>query len=299
MSGLHSKENTPNFLIVGAAKAGTTSLAKYLNDHPDIYIPDKKELRFFISELIKDISPDDPLRKRIFEQSILDEKEYFENFEREEKVKGEASVHYLYHHSSAIPKIKSYLGDEVSIIIILRNPIKRLKSNYDFLYNFHYNPLRKELANEINYFTQNFNSFWYYKELGLYYEQVKAYKENFSKVEVLIFEDFIKNPQLIMTNLFRFLQVEPIRPNFKVHNKSKRNSNLKKLLFKLGIGEFLNLILDRKSILKLKNSFSFILETAEDKVDEQLLMELNEFYREDIKKLEALLKRDLEVWKVL
>ena len=41
---------SPNFLIVGAAKAGTTSLYYYLKEHPKIYLPEKKELRFFSGE---------------------------------------------------------------------------------------------------------------------------------------------------------------------------------------------------------------------------------------------------------
>jgi len=39
--------NKPNFLIVGAAKSGTTSLFHYLNQHPDVFIPRRKECRFF------------------------------------------------------------------------------------------------------------------------------------------------------------------------------------------------------------------------------------------------------------
>ena len=45
-------DRKPNFLIVGAAKSGTTALAEYLRQHPDIYIPEIKEPRYFISEII-------------------------------------------------------------------------------------------------------------------------------------------------------------------------------------------------------------------------------------------------------
>jgi hypothetical protein len=46
----------PNFVLVGAAKAGTTSLYHYLRQHPEVYLPDShKESRFFASELLKDV----------------------------------------------------------------------------------------------------------------------------------------------------------------------------------------------------------------------------------------------------
>ena len=61
----------PNFLIVGAAKAGTTSFAKYLNQHPDVFIPENKELRYFISETIKNINRKDPQLKEILLTSVL------------------------------------------------------------------------------------------------------------------------------------------------------------------------------------------------------------------------------------
>ena len=40
----------PNFLIVGAAKSGTTSLYRYLQDHPEVFMPEMKEPDFFVAE---------------------------------------------------------------------------------------------------------------------------------------------------------------------------------------------------------------------------------------------------------
>ena len=71
------KKVKPNFLIVGAAKSGTTSLFHYLNQHPDIYIPEVKECRFF-SQLPKNFNG---LGAEFFPNSgITDEKEYFDLF---------------------------------------------------------------------------------------------------------------------------------------------------------------------------------------------------------------------------
>ena len=64
--------NYPNLYIVGAPKAGTTSLYHYLSQHPDIAIPDK-EPRFFIKDSIQNISEADPIKPYLLRSSIFDE----------------------------------------------------------------------------------------------------------------------------------------------------------------------------------------------------------------------------------
>jgi hypothetical protein len=212
----------PNFLIVGAAKAGTTSAVNYLNQHPDIYFPEKKEIRFFIRDIIKKINPKDPLLPGILKQSTLDEDKYFSLFNVESKLAGEASVHYLYHYEEAIPQIKKYVGD-IPIIIFLRNPTKRAISNIKFLSHHHQSTIDKELLREDERKKDGFNSFWYSKKLGLYTKQVEAYLKNFSKVEVILFEDFIRDPQQELNKLFTHLGVDNHQlEEFPVHNKAKK-----------------------------------------------------------------------------
>ena len=61
----------PNLYIVGAPKSGTTSLYHYLNQHPDINIPNK-EPRFLINNIINSVSEDDPIKPYLIRSSILD-----------------------------------------------------------------------------------------------------------------------------------------------------------------------------------------------------------------------------------
>ena len=84
----------PNFLVVGAAKSGTTSIFNYLNQHSEIYIPEVKECRFF-SQLPKTFKG---LGAEFFANSgITNYKEYFELFNgHENKVCGDISNDYLY-----------------------------------------------------------------------------------------------------------------------------------------------------------------------------------------------------------
>src|ERR1700753_3266246 len=116
----------PNFLIVGAAKSGTTSLFHYLKQHPDIFLPEFKEPHFFVSALVKN---------KVY--SWIEEKQEYENLFAGASAyhkRGEASVTYLYYYKIAIPNILSLLGRSTKIIVILRNPVERALSAYNYTY---------------------------------------------------------------------------------------------------------------------------------------------------------------------
>lgn len=97
----------PNFLIVGAAKSGTTSLYEYLRTHPQIFMPERKEPSYF--------EPKAGGVKSWDEYCAL-----FENADSFKRV-GEASVSYLA-SPEAPARIETTLGKDVDIVIILRNP---------------------------------------------------------------------------------------------------------------------------------------------------------------------------------
>ncbi|WP_418512676.1 sulfotransferase [Corallibacter sp.] len=297
MSVDYKNKIKPNFLIVGAAKAGTTSLAKYLDEHPDIFISKIKEPRFLIANTIKKTSKSDPSHNHLISTSVLNEDNYFSLFEkRTEKAIGEASVHYLYHNKEAIENTIKYLGPETKIIILLRDPVKRAVSNWkyqdkDFLY------FREALKEEESRKREGFNSFWYYKELGFYFNQVQAYYENFKNVKVILFEDFVKNTSSIMNSLYEFLDVDTNFTNreFIKHNDSSlsimpKSEYLKKLLnTQKKVNTFKKLI-NKKIIPK-----RLYLKKKELIYDQDIDF-LKNIYKEDINKLQKLINQDLSNW---
>ena len=123
------KNKLPNFLIVGAAKSGTSSLHNYLNQHPEVFMPSYnsegmkvKEPRFLIKDLVK----------HRLHNGVWNWEEYKSLFDDviDEKAIGESTVLYLYYHKEAIKNIKEKLGNDVKIIIMLRNPSVRAYSAF-------------------------------------------------------------------------------------------------------------------------------------------------------------------------
>ena len=113
----------PNFLIIGSAKGGTSSLHYYLRQHPQIFMPDLKEPRFFAleGETLNFQNPDSAINH----DSVTNLREYknlFANAINEIGI-GEASPLYLY-SEKAVRRIKHYVPD-AKLIVILRNPVDR------------------------------------------------------------------------------------------------------------------------------------------------------------------------------
>ena len=107
-------ERWPNFFIVGAPKAGTSSLYAYLNEIPGIFMSPKKEPNYFSENTIPNDHPIKPIR---------DKKKYLELFKgvKGEKIIGEASTSYL--ADPEAPKLIHEACPDAKILISLRDPV--------------------------------------------------------------------------------------------------------------------------------------------------------------------------------
>ena len=111
-----SNSSLPNLLVIGAMKCGSTSLHDYLNQHPDIFMSDTKELNFFIKE-------------SNWDEGI----EWYKNqFKSTALWRGESSISYTKAHEyKGVPdRIYDVLGKDVKLIYLLRDPIQRFQSNF-------------------------------------------------------------------------------------------------------------------------------------------------------------------------
>ncbi len=307
-----SKYSLPNFILAGAMKSGTTSLYNYLKEHPQIYMPRIKEPKFFISStLLKKEKLNNKLLKRNATLNIhkLDDyKSLYSNVNNEIAI-GETSPQYLFTYETTIPLIKKYLGD-IKRILILRNPINRAYSAYK--HNRRYNLHAPHLNEKLNFIdalkiedarikTRNFPIMYFYKSMGLYYDQVKSYKDNFSQVFVCKFEDLETDPLSLMKKIYSFLEVDHnFMPNVEIKYNIAQSKNLNfiqkaflnfdsqtrwKIMQKTGK------IIGNHNLSKIVN---FLIKEDKSKPDEHCRIFLINEIKEDILKLENLIDQDLQ-----
>lgn len=191
------KEIYPNFIIVGAAKSGTTALANFVGQHPEIYMSSVKEPFYFV------------------EDPEITKSEYLKLFIKGEKYKarGEASTGYLYDPTSA-EKIYSSCGN-IRIIISLRYPVDmahsmwRHMSTHGSEQRTFYQAISNELSPNDTKHAGRADSYRYI-DRGMYSKQVARYIERFGRenVYIMVFEEFNKNPTDELRKVFKFLEVE-------------------------------------------------------------------------------------------
>ena len=209
----------PNFLIIGAARSGTTTLYSHLQGHPDVYLPAKKrpEPHFFLknSEFVRGLS-------------YYDER-YFSHWAGQRAI-GEASTSYIF--GPEVPKRVRACLPAVRLIAMLRNPIERAFSNYWHTVKGGLETLcfaeavalestrKSELAGtalgEISPFA--------YIERGFYASQLRRWFEEFDReqIKIVIFDDFIASPAATLAEVARFLDIAPERlPNRGVEAENK------------------------------------------------------------------------------
>lgn len=301
----------PDFFIVGAPKCGTTAMTKYLRQHPEIYIPEVKELHYFGSDLV--------FRKtlnRSPEWFGMTEETYLSYFSRavSNKKAGEASVLYLYSKSAA-REIKEF-NPEADIIIMLRNPA-------DALYSWHGQNLY--VCNEdIEDFDEALkaesdrregrripdSSFWpeglFYSEIMKFAGQVERYINVFGreKVHVIIFDDFRDDTAHVYESTLSFLGVETdFRPDFEVVNPSKRLRFKPLYRILTTPPAFLRPIADgisrvafiRRLVSRSLQRFNTVYEKREP-IDSEIRKKLQAKFAPDVERLSKLLDRDLTHW---
>ena len=299
------KSKLPNFLIVGAAKCGTSSLHNYLNQHPDIFMPTftdeglkVKEPRFLIKEKVKERLP-----KGVW--NYEDYKSLFDNVTNEIAI-GESTVLYLYYYNEAIKNIKKYLGEDVKIIIMLRNPIDRAYSAYSFSSRTHQEnqDFKEALMNAQRRFDKDntLSPMILYKELGLYYKMVKAYMESFKDVHIVLYDDFILQTDLEVRKVFDFLNItitNDINTNKVINSGGKKwDSRVMKnlLMGEGGIKKILRIFLSKRVRVNIKKRLINISTSKADKINKSIKKELLDYYQKDIQLLEKLINKDLSKW---
>lgn len=296
----------PNFLIVGAAKAGTTSLSAYLGEHPNVFVSTPTEPKFLTSKFLE-FPHQGPGDAEIDDGVVRDLESYRQLFAGTEDIdaRGEASADLLYYHRRAIPVIRDFLGDP-KIIIILRDPVERAFSAYKFLVGMgrERRSFREALAAEPRRLEENWEFIWAYRGASLYAEAVEAYQQSFSDVLVLLLDDLKTQPRETVRSTLDFLGVNAVvsADVNKVHNKSRapRSSRLAK--WRAAQSGSVAKLLDIGRRLAPERLKQFVRDQL-DQWNEQgptlgnvQRQRLAASFREDAEQLERAIDRDLDSW---
>ncbi len=292
----------PNFLIIGAAKSGTTALYHYLKQHPQIYMSPTKETEFFAfeGETLDFQGPGDRGRA-----SITNFEAYQAQFQAvtTETAIGEAATVCLYSEKAA-DRIFYYLPN-AKLIAILRDPIERAYSQFLMFVRDEREPIldfAKALQEEENRIRDYWAWGWRYVQLGFYSVQLQRYYERFDRnqIKVYLYEDLSNSPIQVIQDIFTFLGVDATfvpnmstKPNISGMPKNQvwhsflRKPHVIKETFK----PLVPVQLRKKITMTLRNQ-----NLVKPQLSPQIRQQLLPVFREDILRLQELIGRDLSPW---
>lgn len=292
----------PDFLLIGAAKSGTTSLHNYLRQHPEIYVPPQlKEPQFFLlwnnenqkKQYLKEGYPE-------FNEIDTVEK-YSELFKggRKFKCKGESSPQYLSYPGVA-EKIFRLLP-EVKLLVILRNPVERAYSQYLMMKrrNREKQIFETAIKEELKDGRIHLPFDQRYLQWGKYFEQLLPYYKFFPhhNIKIILYEYLKEDVNGLLKDVFKFLEVEEnfLPADLKIYNSSSLNRFTKyPKIYKQ---------LSRAERFFKRNNYRFLswgvkkLTFYKPAFPKKMRAVLHNYYKEDILKLEQLILKDLSKWK--
>ena len=198
-----AEQNTmPDFFIIGAAKAGSTSLHDFLSRHPDVCMSTIKEPNFFSHQEISEQELYYP------KKDVKTADEYSKLFKdcKSGQLKGESSVSYLFYPGVA-SKIKQAVPN-AKIIAILRDPISRAVSHYNMDKNL--GLVKAELTEIFQHPDKYPLHYQQYFQLGNYYKLLKRYVDTFpsDQIKILYYDNLRSDETELIATLCDFLGID-------------------------------------------------------------------------------------------
>lgn len=291
----------PNFIGIGAPKAGTTWLSNCLGEHPDVFMPRAKELVFF------DYGD--------FDDRLADYESHFGDVQSESAI-GEFTTRYLASERPA-PRIQKMIPD-VRLLVCLRNPADQIYSHYWHLLrqNFHQGTVQENLSFEeaLERFPDRLTT------PVRYWDQLRYWLQFFVPEQflVLIYDDIKSQPEVVLARTFEFLGVDAAfqppstrdRGTAVRRGTSPRSGLAQQIHAGLytGLSRWVYLPLKRRLGVKRANSLKErlrirpLMETVffrkgYPELSQKQREKLSQEFADQVQGLEQFLKRDLQSWR--
>ena len=209
-----------NYMVIGSPKCATTTICKFLEQHPEVYITDPKEPRFFCPAVSKE------------KQSW----DWYNSLFREvksEKAIGEGTVNYTCsdYRSLADPEIIHRYYPDVKLVYMVRDPIERIESQWLMNASMGWPSDLPDFDTAVRNSSRFLNT-------SRYWTHLNRYRRFFSdsQFHIIFFEDFKKAPQATMRQLFEFLEVDP---QYTIESPNERYNVSDKAYIDGGVSRFL------------------------------------------------------------
>lgn len=263
--------NLPDFICIGVQRAGTTWLYECLKEHPEVFVPETKELHFFNDN---------------YEKGIEFYSQYFEEADSVNQVIGELTPNY-YHDIQALQRISQKLPN-VKVILILREPIARAYSHYQLsLTNQCKNMTFDEALAKVPTIKKLSMQSIFLKEI------IKIFPNQ--QLHIELYDNLESQPLQFIKKIYSFLGVND---NFHPSSLETRVNRiifpqLQEYLAKLGLHRLVEFV-------KATKLGELIKENYNSSNRKKLRIDLNRHKQDftlEICELETILNRDLSHWK--
>ncbi len=305
----------PDFILIGAAKSGTTALFYYLAQHPEVFASPVREPNFFALQNHKAqrtaganlatlfTGPGDS--ETVGRNSVADQHAYHALFEKTQpgQVAGEVSPLYLYHPDAA-GNISRQIPD-CKLIVVLRDPVARAYASFLHLRRDGREPcdrFEEALALENERRAAGWEHLWHYEAMGRYAAQVERYLARFPREQLLflLHDDFVADAPAVLAQCFAHLGVDTaFKPDF---SRKLNQSGIPRLQpvqqFLSGRSVFKNLLVRYLPAQIRGRLVSGVqrMNLARPVLEKTIADRLRAAYRDDILKLQDLIDRDLSAW---
>jgi sulfotransferase family protein len=208
---------SPQFLVIGAARSGTTALYQHLAEHPGLFLTTPKEPHYFALAGTRPAFTGPGDRQTINRLAVTDPDEYRSLYRaaRPDQVRGEASVSTMY-YSRAVTRLRDEVPD-ARLVCMLRDPADRAFSAYGFMRTRGWEPcaaFEEALADEDRRIDAGWHHIWHYTAMGRYGEQLRHVLDLFPREQVLVLrhEDMVADAAAVLGRVHAFLGVPELPP---------------------------------------------------------------------------------------
>jgi len=202
----------PDFLLIGAPKAGTTALHAALAEHPELFLSPVKEPKYYLCGDSPPPAYKGPGDAHSNLEWIWQRQRYLDLFQgaSDGQLAGESTPFYLYHRD-ARRRIAADLP-QARLVAVLRDPVDRAYSNWQHLWMDGLEPcgdVVEAVARERTRVDAGWAPFWHYAGLGMYGRQVADLFEHFPREQVLLlrYRELVEQPRATLNRVARFLGV--------------------------------------------------------------------------------------------